>query len=38
MALAGSVYGLRGTADVVAYARQREVPVEVIWPERASRD
>jgi hypothetical protein len=30
--------GLGGTADVVAYARQRGVPVTVIWPERASRD
>ena len=30
--------GLGGTADVVAYARQRGVPVEVIWPEGASRD
>ena len=30
--------GLGGTADVVAYARQRGVPVEVIWPEGATRD
>ena len=30
--------GLGGTADVVAYARQRGVPVEIIWPEGASRD
>ena len=30
--------GLGGTADVVAYARERRVPVEVIWPEGASRD
>jgi hypothetical protein len=30
--------GLGGTADVVAYARQRGVPVEVIWPEGASRN
>jgi hypothetical protein len=30
--------GLGGTADVVAYARQRGVPVEVIWPAGASRD
>ena len=30
--------GLGGTADVVAYARERGVPVEVIWPEGASRD
>jgi hypothetical protein len=29
--------GLGGTADVVAYARERGVPVEVIWPEGASR-
>jgi hypothetical protein len=29
--------GLGGTADVVAYARQRGVPVTVIWPEGASR-
>src|SRR6266545_2900537 len=30
--------GYGGTADVVAYARKRGVPVEVIWPEGASRD
>ena len=30
--------GLGGTADVVAYARERSVPVTVIWPEGASRD
>jgi hypothetical protein len=30
--------GLGGTADVVAYARQRGVPVTVIWPEGATRD
>jgi hypothetical protein len=30
--------GLGGTADVVAYARQRGVPVRVIWPDGASRD
>ncbi len=29
--------GLGGTADVVAYAKQRGVPVEVIWPEGAAR-
>lgn len=29
--------GHGGTADVVAYARDRGVPVEVIWPEGASR-
>jgi len=31
-------HGLGGTADVVAYARQRGVPVVVIWPEGATRD
>jgi hypothetical protein len=30
--------GLGGTADVVAYARRRGVPVMVIWPEGATRD
>jgi hypothetical protein len=30
--------GLGGTADVVAYARDRGVPVRVIWPEGATRD
>ena len=30
--------GLGGTADVVAYARQRGVTVTVVWPEGASRD
>jgi hypothetical protein len=30
--------GQGGTADVVAYAHQRGVRVEVIWPEGASRD
>jgi hypothetical protein len=29
--------GLGGTADVVAYARARGVPVEVVWPEGATR-
>jgi hypothetical protein len=29
--------GLGGTADVVAYARQRGVPVNVIWPDGATR-
>ncbi|MFE4970949.1 hypothetical protein ACFRAR_02385 [Kitasatospora sp. NPDC056651] len=29
--------GLGGTADVVAYARRRGVPVEVLWPEGARR-
>lgn len=27
-----------GTADVVAEARKREIPVTIIWPEGASRD
>jgi hypothetical protein len=30
--------GYGGTADVVAYAREREVPVRVLWPEGARRD
>jgi hypothetical protein len=30
--------GRDGTADVVAYARDRGMPVEVIWPEGATRD
>jgi hypothetical protein len=30
--------GHGGTADVVAYARERGMPVEVIWPEGATRD
>jgi len=30
--------GYGGTADVVAEARRREVPVRVIWPEGAQRD
>jgi hypothetical protein len=29
--------GLGGTADVVAYARERGVPVDVVWPEGATR-
>jgi hypothetical protein len=29
--------GLGGTADVVAYAKQRGVPVEIIWPKGATR-
>jgi hypothetical protein len=29
--------GLGGTADVVAYARERGVPVTVVWPEGATR-
>ena len=27
-----------GTADVVAYARERGIPVRVIWPDGAQRD
>jgi hypothetical protein len=27
-----------GTADVVAYARERDIPVRVIWPDGAQRD
>ena len=30
--------GYGGTADVVAEARNREIPVTVIWPEGARRD
>jgi hypothetical protein len=30
--------GYGGTADVVAEARHRDVPVRVIWPEGAQRD
>jgi hypothetical protein len=30
--------GYGGTADVVAYARERGVPVRVIWPRGAERD
>jgi hypothetical protein len=30
--------GYGGTADVVAYAHQRGVPVQVVWPEGARRD
>jgi hypothetical protein len=30
--------GHGGTADVMAYARQRGVRVEVIWPEGATRE
>jgi hypothetical protein len=29
--------GLGGTADVVQYARKREVPVKVLWPAGAAR-
>ena len=27
-----------GTTDVVAYARERGIPVRVIWPSGAQRD
>jgi len=30
--------GLGGTADIVAYARRRGIPVEVVWPPGSSRD
>jgi hypothetical protein len=30
--------GYGGTADVVAYARSRGIPVRVIWPDGAQRD
>jgi hypothetical protein len=30
--------GYGGTADVVAYARERGIPVRVIWPRDAQRD
>lgn len=30
--------GRGGTADVVAYARERDIPVHVIWPLGACRD
>lgn len=30
--------GYGGTADVVAYARRTDVPVQVVWPDGASRD
>jgi hypothetical protein len=30
--------GYGGTADVVAYARDHDTPVEVIWPTGATRD
>lgn len=30
--------GMGGTADVVAAARQRELPVTVVWPEHAARE
>jgi hypothetical protein len=30
--------GLGGTADTVAYARDRRVPVTVVWPQGARRE
>lgn len=30
--------GYGGTADVVAAARERGVPITVVWPEGATRD
>jgi hypothetical protein len=33
----GSSRGLGGTADVVRYARDRGRPVEIVWPEGATR-
>lgn len=30
--------GYGGTADVVAYARRTGVPVDIVWPEAATRD
>ena len=30
--------GYGGTADVVTYAREHDVPVRVLWPEGATRD
>ncbi len=30
--------GYGGTADVVQYAREKSVPVAVVWPQGASRD
>jgi hypothetical protein len=30
--------GFGGTADVVAAARSRPVPITVIWPDGATRD
>lgn len=34
----GSSGGLGGTADVVAEARRRSLPVHVVWPRGASRE
>jgi hypothetical protein len=33
----GSSRGLGGTADVVSYARDRGRPVEIVWPQGATR-
>jgi hypothetical protein len=33
----GPARGTGGTADIVAYARRRKVPVSVIWPQGLSR-
>jgi hypothetical protein len=30
--------GIGGTADIVSYARQKGVPVAVLWPEGATRE
>ena len=30
--------GIGGTADIVSYARQKGVPVVVLWPESATRE
>jgi hypothetical protein len=30
--------GIGGTADIVSYARQKGVPVAVLWPEGAARE
>jgi hypothetical protein len=44
---AGKLYAVRdgkpargygGTADVVAYARDHDTPIEIIWPIAATRD
>jgi hypothetical protein len=29
--------GFGGTADIVAHARERDLPVQVIWPDGAQR-
>jgi len=30
--------GVGGTADIVSYARQKGVPVAVLWPDGAARE